>query len=239
MSVVALPAVGPAKPAVHMAPSPETIAQAKADFMTFVQSDDFETLTGPLADFATALKIIYTNAGDDPQQAFDDATETLFSEVFRQAKEKGHLINAAKIFADKGLDQVAFVDDLAKQMIALAEKVEAEDGVFLEVSAKETEAAKTDLMTFIESEDFEGAAGCTLDAFKAQLLEIARFAKGDELTAFVVDRPDQPGYCHLFTDLIRKAEKDYFLSDVVSRVFFAPKFDQIGFIRHFVNALKG
>lgn len=235
MSVVALAPIQ--AQSVKIPPSIEAIAKAKADFMDFVKSEHFEPVAGSVIDLGIALKIVYTDAKGDPKHAFANTTGFLFAELFHAAEVRGHLTSAAKVFFDECLDQVPFVDDLAKQVIAYADEVEAADGVHIESSEQAIAAAQTELLEFIQSDDFESLAGCSLDAFKQKLAEIARRSQGDWMTAYLVDLPDSPGYSRLFSELIENAAKDGFISEKVSQIYTAPGFDPIPFVKHIIDKI--
>lgn len=235
VAAVASPSTSPVSSSIR--PSDQQIQQAKADFMAFIKTPDFEPLAGNLIDFKDALVKINSEWKNNPKLAFAHGTGLIFSELFQNADDTGHLKSAAQVFFAEDIDQVPFVADLVKQVIASVGEQEAADGELIDASNESVAQAREELMTFIKSDDFLAASGSSLADFKKKLLEVKRLAKGDHMTAFVVDHKDCPGYSHLFRELIKKAEEDTFLSEKVSAIVFAPKFDEIKFIESIVNEI--
>lgn len=190
------------------------IAQAKQDFMAFFGSDAFVDIAGTALDFAKLLELIYQTARNDPEEAFEESG-AMFSDLLQQAESNGHLTGVVEVFFSENFNQVAFVDDLAWQIMANVQKEEEEEGIAPPVSPELIAAAKNELEEFIRSENFVEAARCNRDQFKRKLADA---------------RKDAKAVSKLYSDLIRDAEKAWLISGHVGCVFFSPRFDQRAFI---------
>jgi hypothetical protein len=212
-----------ASAAFEMPASAVELADAKADFLAFLKSEDAGLFIGNIIDLGDALKKI------SPTDV--NVKETIFIAIFQQANEAGHLKKLTEVFFNRGIDQRAFIEDLVQQTIVYAAKVETDDGVYVEPSNADIEVALAEVVKFIHSDDFRLLTTYPLDEFKKKLALIDRRSKGDEFVAYVTDYPNSPGYSKLFSDLIRDAAENGSITEKTRNIFFSPRFNQLKFIK--------
>jgi hypothetical protein len=227
-SISATSASAHAYTSFEMPASAFEISHAKADFWAFLKSEHAKPLMGNIIDFGKALKIIGADV---------NLKGAIFTAIFEQAREKGHLINLAKVFFDGEIDQGAFIDDLVQETIVYAEKVKTDDGIYVEPSKADIEESLAEVVGFIHSDDFRLLTTYPLEDFKKKLALIDRRSKGNEGAAYFIDYPTSPGHSKLFSDLIQDAAENSSITEKTRDLFFSHGFNQVKFIQSIRDAL--